>query len=75
MYKRLSGNSKKLEGAEWQARFKEVYTDIHGDFEKFRRDTYELMTGKKVDMKMAKRIMQKSYINFASNPEHVAWTA
>jgi hypothetical protein len=74
MHARLSGNSKSLEGAEWKARFEEVYKQVHADFEVFRRDTYEFVTGRKGDAKEIKKIMQKSYINFASNPDHIVWT-
>ena len=58
MYLCLSGNSKSLEGAEWKARFEEVYKKVHADFEVFRRDTYEFVTGRKGDAKEIKKIMQ-----------------
>jgi len=68
------GASLLVTSPEWKALFKSVYEEVHANFETFRKDTYELVTGKKADSKVIKKIMQKSYINFASNPAHSAWT-
>jgi hypothetical protein len=74
MWKRLSKAPVFKKPEEWAAFFKTIYSEEHAKFEKYRKDIYELCTGHKAESKVIKKIMQKSYINFASNPEHLKWT-